>query len=174
MKHGDFMSVKRISGQILSGMLDGKLTQAETEKILSRKDDVWKAPESVGTFVSKREHTLIHDLLDNVKSGEIQADAQSVQMLEDFVAQGPDSRFKHIISGGTVRKSAMKKGAIAAAVPGGAMGALTGFMGWGMHAGVAWGIAGGALLGGVMSGAFALGGGAAGYVAAAIHGALDD
>ena len=56
------MSVKRISGHILSGVLDGKLTKEETEKILSQQDNAWKAPESVGTFVSKREHQLIEDL----------------------------------------------------------------------------------------------------------------
>mgnify|MGYP004213859085 CR=1 FL=1 len=168
------MSIKRISGNILSGIIDGKLTRAETEKILSRKDDAFKAPESVGSFVSPREHKLISDLLDSVKAGEVQADADSIQMLEDFVAEGPDSRLKHIIGGGVIRKSAMKNGAIAAAVPGSALGAFSGFMGWGMHAGLAWSVAGGALVGGVMGGAFALGGAAAGYAAAAIHGALDD
>ena len=168
------MSVKRISGHILSGVLDGKLTKEETEKILSRQDNAWKAPESVGTFVSKREHQLIEDLLNNVKSGEVNADAESVQMLEDFVAQGPDNRFKHIVGGGAIRQSAMRKAAMAAAVPGSALGAFSGFMGWGMHAGLAWGVAGGALVGGVLGGAFALGGAAAGYAAAAVHGALDD
>lgn len=168
------MSVKRISGHILSGVLDGKLTKEETEKILSRKDDAFKNPESIGTFVSKSEHQFIHDLLENVKSGAVQADAESVQLLEDFVAQGPDNRFKHIISGGAIGKAAMKKGAIAASIPGGAMGVFAGFMGWGSHAGVAWGIAGGALVGGVLGGAFALGGAAAGYAVAALHGAMDD
>ena len=168
------MSVKRISGNILAGMLDGKLTKTETEKILSRKDDALKAPESVGSFTSPREHKLISDLLARVKNGEVQADAESLQMLEDFVAVGPDNRLKHIIGGGAIRKSAMRNGAIAAAVPGSALGAFSGFMGWGMHAGLAWGVAGGALVGGVMGGAFALGGAAAGYVAAAIHGAIDD
>ena len=111
---------------------------------LSQQDNAWKAPESVGTFVSKREHQLIEDLLNNVKSGEVNADAESVQMLEDFVAQGPDNRFKHIVGGGAIRQSAMRKAAMAAAVPGSALGAFSGFMGWGMHAGLAWGVAGGA------------------------------
>ena len=168
------MSVKRISANILSGITDNRLTKAETEKILSRKDEMTKAPESVGSFVSGREHKLVSELLDSVKKGEIQADAESLQMLEKFVAQGPDNRFKHIVQGGGLSTTAAKYGAMGPAITAGIGGASLGFLSGAFNVGIGFGLAYGAATGAVLSGAAALGGAAVGYLASAIYGAIDD
>jgi len=168
------MSVKRVSANILSGIVDNRLTKAETEKILSRKDELTKAPESVGSFVSGREHKLVSELLDSVKKGEIQADAESVQMLEEFVTQGPDNRFKHIIQGGGLAKTAAKYGAMGPAISAGIGGASLGFISGAFNVGIGFGVAYGAVTGAVLSGVAALGGAAVGYVGSALYGAIDD
>ena len=105
-------------------------------------------------------------LRDRVKRGDISASAEATAALDLALADGPDKRLGHILRGGPATKKYLRAGAVTGATLSGGFGAVMGLglQGWKLMliAGPIWGLAGAAL------------GAVGGYLAGAVHGALDD
>ncbi len=161
------MSVAALNQRILAAKADNTITLEEARDILAPNDPFFKAPAGVGHFVDGFEHKAIAQLVNDVKSTDLEAGPRAIRTLEKAADKGPDSRFKHILS----KIFGPSLGAVVGAVPGfiaGGFSAVAALMALGSGGAVP--VAGIAIWFGIT----ALGGLIGASIGGAIEGALDD
>ncbi len=149
---GEAVSVERVRAQIQRASADGRVEAGEAKAITSRafvdeEGSLFGEPESVGAIASEAEVALVQALLARADSGATEVSAEARQLLEAFVAAGPDRDAQKLLAGA---KRGVRYGALAGALPmigpqGPLIGSVIGLGGmFGLFAG---GALGGALLG---------------------------
>ena len=101
------MSLKQVQSHIHHASHDGFISAIEADAILSRSDKWYKAPESIGTFVSPAEHKAIKDLYQKIEKGDIEVAPEARESLAAFVEAGFEKRWKHALKGGPKAKTWM-------------------------------------------------------------------
>ena len=105
------MSVSALNGLVNSYRADGVITLEEAENIISPADPTFGSPTSIGTFTGKDEFEIVKKVATDIKSGALTGEPGAVETLDEFVAKGPDSRFKHILKGGSIGSAMRRLGA---------------------------------------------------------------
>ena len=113
------MSVSTLNGLVNSYRADGVITIDEAEKIISPADPTFGRPVGFGTFTSKDEFEIVKKVATDIKSGALVGEPGAVDTLDEFVAKGPDSRFKHILKGGSIGSAMRRLGAFLGGTVGG-------------------------------------------------------
>ena len=181
------MSVTALNTRIAAAREDGRISLEEAEAIISPNDPTFKSPKGIGTFFATDELEIVKTLSSDIEKGAIIGEPGAKAALDEKIAQGADSRAKHILKGGPEGSQWRKAGALAAMVPVSASAAAP--LGFLAMIGTAVALEGAALApallalaaGGVgvavilaVLGIGALAGMAAGHVGGMIHGAADD
>jgi len=132
------MSISTVNRQIQQALQnDGGITADDAKRITSRQDDLGSDPVSVGDFLDEQEYNAIFDLYVKVERGDVAASPEANQILNTFLQEEPDSRFTHVLGGGSLANTLApalgiggglaEAGAVAAAIPGAITGAAIGF-----------------------------------------------
>ena len=90
------MSVGSVRNNFANALQDNTITAEDAAKILSTRDRITEAPDSVGTFVDQDEYLAIKSLHQDIVSGKVKAESGVEGMLRGFVDAGPDSRLEKI------------------------------------------------------------------------------
>ena len=113
------MSVSALNGLVNSYRADGVITLEEAENIISPADPTFGSPKAIGSFTGKDEFEIVKKVAADIKSGALVGEPGAVDTLDEFVAKGPDSRFKHILKGGSIGSAMRRLGAFLGGTVGG-------------------------------------------------------
>ena len=161
------MSVAALNNRITAAKADNMISLQEARAIIAPNDTTFKSPTGLGNFVDKFEHKAVKELVNEIKTTDLNAEPRALRSLEKFVEKGPDSRWSHILK----TMTDFKAGTVAGALPGFLAGGVAGFF---VLMAVSSGGAGALVAGLAWLGTIALSGVVGGAIGASIQGSLDD
>ena len=96
------MSVSALNGLVNTYRADGVISLDEAETLIKTNDPTFSKPTGIGTFTGKDELEIVKAVRADIKTGVLRAEPGATDALDECIAKGPDSRFKHILKGGSI------------------------------------------------------------------------